>query len=103
MGKLTTFKCGATPNSIRPPPLHAHHLRPLREFGYAPGQNSNYLQANELDNLITLCPSCHRRVESAQRTRSALSGLAHALGNIAPLYLMCDPRDIATVVSSKII
>ncbi len=88
-------------NAAAPPPLHVHHLRSFREFGYAPGQNSNYLQANELDNLITLCPSCHRRVESVQRTRSALGGLAHALGNIAPLYLMCDPRDIATLAESR--
>jgi DEAD/DEAH box helicase domain-containing protein len=80
---------------------HVHHIRPFRDFGYIRGQNDNYRLANDLDNLITLCASCHRRVEMAQRTVSALSGLAHALGNIAPLHLMCDPRDIAQLVESK--
>ncbi|HKZ70771.1 MAG TPA: DUF1998 domain-containing protein, partial [Anaerolineales bacterium] len=76
-------------------------LRPFREFGYMRGQNENYTLANELDNLLTLCPSCHHKVETAQRAVSALGGLAHALGNIAPLYLMCDPRDIGSLVESK--
>ena len=26
--------------------------------------------------------------------RSGLAGLAYALGNLAPFYLMCDPRDL---------
>ncbi len=80
---------------------HVHHLRPFREFGYARGENENYLQANDLDNLITVCPSCHAKIETATRTKSALSGLAHAMSNLAPLHLMCDPRDIATLVEWK--
>ncbi|MEK7786468.1 MAG: HNH endonuclease, partial [Chloroflexota bacterium] len=80
---------------------HVHHLRPFREFGYARGENENYKLANELDNLITLCPSCHHKVESVNRAKSALGGLAHALGNLAPLYLMCDPRDLSSLVESK--
>jgi DEAD/DEAH box helicase domain-containing protein len=27
--------------------------------------------------------------------------LAHALGNLAPLYLMCDPRDIGIVTEQR--
>ncbi len=80
---------------------HVHHLRPFREFGYVRGENENYKLANELDNLLTLCPSCHRQVESVNRTKSALGGLAHALGNLAPLYLMCDPRDLSSLVEAK--
>lgn len=109
-------ECGAAEPPSRPSPIgdapmgegagggrqhHIHHIRPFREFGYTRGQNENYKLANELDNLITLCPSCHRRVETAQRAVSALGGLAHALGNIAPLYLMCDPRDIGSLVEAK--
>ncbi|HLB49419.1 MAG TPA: DEAD/DEAH box helicase [Anaerolineales bacterium] len=95
-------ECGAVEPTPPPPPQHhVHHLRPFREFGYARGQNENYKLANELDNLITLCPSCHHRVESVQRTVSALGGLANALGNIAPLYLMCDPRDISSLTESR--
>ena len=59
--------------------LHVHHIRPFREFGYVPGSNDSYLQANRLSNLITLCPSCHRQAEEGQRTRSALGGLAYVL------------------------
>ena len=51
----------------------------------------------KIDNLITLCPACHQRAESARGKRSALGGLAYALGNIAPLYLMCDPRDLGVL------
>jgi DEAD/DEAH box helicase domain-containing protein len=31
----------------------------------------------------------------------ALSGLANLLGNIAPLYLMCDPRDLGVYAQVK--
>ena len=36
--------------------LHVHHRQPLREFEY-------HSAANRLDNLVTLCPSCHPKVE----------------------------------------
>lgn len=71
-----------------------HHIKPFRTFGYVPGVNENYLQANVLENLITLCRACHRRAEAARGTQTALGGLAHALSNVAPLFLMCDPRDL---------
>ncbi len=74
--------------------LHVHHIRPFREYGYIAGENENYRAANKMDNLITLCPSCHRRAEAGQQTRSALGGLAYVLRNLAPLFLMCDPGDI---------
>lgn len=78
-----------------------HHIRPYREFGYVPGQNQAYLEANALDNLLTLCSRCHRRTEMAQRVRGALGGLAHALQQLAPLYLMCDPRDLGCAVDAR--
>jgi DEAD/DEAH box helicase domain-containing protein len=81
--------------------LHVHHVRPFREYGYVPGHNDTYLLANALDNLVTLCPSCHRRAEQGQQARSALGGLAYVLGNLAPLYLMCDPGDIQVSAESK--
>jgi DEAD/DEAH box helicase domain-containing protein len=80
--------------------LHVHHIRPFREYGYAPGENENYKLANQLDNLATLCPSCHRRAEAGQQTRSALSGLGYVLRNLAPLFLMCDPEDISVSAES---
>ncbi|MCP4360097.1 MAG: DEAD/DEAH box helicase [Chloroflexi bacterium] len=81
--------------------LHVHHIRPFREFGYIPDQNEYYREANQPDNLITLCPSCHRQAEAGQQTRSALGGLAYVLRNLAPLYLMCDPGDIEVVAESR--
>ncbi|HSM58908.1 MAG TPA: DEAD/DEAH box helicase [Candidatus Sulfomarinibacteraceae bacterium] len=98
--------CGAGPDtadeqSNRPQMLHVHHIRPFRDFGYVPGRNENYRQANRLENLITLCPSCHRRAEEGQRTRSALGGLAYVLRNLAPLYLMCDPGDIQVSAEAR--
>jgi DEAD/DEAH box helicase domain-containing protein len=64
-----------------------HHKIPFRSFFSAE-------QANQLTNLITLCPTCHHRSETAVRMRSGLAGLAYVLGQLAPLFLMCDSRDL---------
>jgi DEAD/DEAH box helicase domain-containing protein len=66
---------------------HVHHKIPFRMF-------ETTEQANQLVNLITLCMSCHRKVETAVRVRSGLAGLAFTLGNLAPLFLMCDIGDL---------
>jgi len=72
-----------------------HHMRPFRTYDYRPGRNANYVMANALPNLITLCPECHRRVEGAQAVQGTLDGLANLLRALAPLYVMCDAHDIA--------
>jgi DEAD/DEAH box helicase domain-containing protein len=64
-----------------------HHKIPFRTFASAE-------IANQLENLVTLCPNCHRRVETAVRVRSGLAGLGFVLGHLAPLFLMCDTRDL---------
>jgi DEAD/DEAH box helicase domain-containing protein len=92
-------QCGAPERDGRTHDVH--HIRPFREFGYVPGENRNDRLANQLDNLMTLCPTCHQRAEATRGARSALGGLGYALGNIAPLYLMCDPRDLGTVVEVR--
>jgi len=66
---------------------HVHHKIPFRMFESA-------VQANQLANLITVCNSCHRKIETAVRVRSGLAGLAFTLGNLAPLFLMCDIGDL---------
>jgi len=91
--------CGAPERAGRQHDVH--HLRPFREFGYVRGVNDNDEIANVLENLVTLCPACHHRAETARGVRTSLGGLAHALGNLAPLYLMCDPRDIGIVAEQK--
>jgi DEAD/DEAH box helicase domain-containing protein len=95
----TCRQCGAPQRGERQHDVH--HIRPFREFGFVPGANRNDRQANALDNLITLCPACHHRAEAARGARSALGGLAYALGNIAPLFLMCDPRDLGRLAEIR--
>ncbi|HCR72701.1 MAG TPA: ATP-dependent helicase [Anaerolineae bacterium] len=64
-----------------------HHKTPFRTFTSAE-------EANRLENLTTLCPSCHHKVEQNVRMRSGLAGLGFVLGNLSPLFLMCDARDL---------
>lgn len=64
-----------------------HHLVPFRSF-------HSIEEANRLENLVTLCPACHRRAETAVKVRTGLAGAAYTLGNLAPLFLMCDTGDI---------
>ena len=66
---------------------HVHHKIPFRTF---PSRE----QANQLDNLVTLCPNCHRRAEMNVKMRSGLAGAAYAFGQLAPFFLMCDTRDL---------
>lgn len=49
--------CGATDY------LHVHHIKPFATFNYITGYNDNYLKANRLSNLVTLCQCCHKPVE----------------------------------------
>jgi DEAD/DEAH box helicase domain-containing protein len=82
--------CGA-PESDRAHDVH--HKVPFRSFRDERGQIDMEL-ANRLENLMTLCPSCHHRVETAVRIHSGLAGLAYTLSQLAPLFLMCDTSDI---------
>jgi len=96
-------RCGAPESPNRQHDVH--HIRPLRLFLEEATHNgvdprTVYPQAHALNNLMTLCPSCHRRAETVVRTANAWGGLAHALHNLAPLFLMCDPRDIGVTFES---
>ena len=51
-------------------------------------------RANQQDNLVTLCPDCHRKAEQNVRMRSGLAGLGFVLGQLAPFFLMCDISDL---------
>ena len=68
-------------------PLHVHHIKPFRSF-------ASIETANQLQNLITLCPACHRQAETAVRVRSGLAGYSTLLHHLAPLLLMCADNDI---------
>lgn len=105
------FRCRLCNAAEAPDRQHdVHHIRPFRQFGAAagsgrqggpPGTGSiDHRAANALDNLITLCPSCHRVAERALGLHGGLSGLGHALGHVAPLFLMCDARDLGVSTES---
>ncbi len=89
-------QCGAPETPARQHDVH--HLTPFRTYGYVPGLNENYKIANRLSNLVLLCRACHLRIEAGVRVRSGLDGVAYAINNLAPLYLMCDPQDIGVHV-----
>jgi DEAD/DEAH box helicase domain-containing protein len=67
--------------------LHVHHKVPFKQF-------SDPAAANDPENLVTLCPACHRAAEQNYRVQSGLAGLAYLLRNIAPFHLMSDSNDI---------
>jgi len=81
------FTCQVCGSPERDRPHHVHHKRAFRTF-------SSSEEANQLDNLITLCPLCHRRAELNIRMRSGLAGLSYTIHNLAPLHLMCDQSDL---------
>lgn len=86
--KFTCQVCGAVEAGRQ---HDVHHKVPFRAF-------PSYVEANRLENLTTLCPSCHHKAEQNVRMRSGLSGVAYVLGNLAPLFLMCDAGDLGTHV-----
>jgi len=44
--------------------LGVHHLTPVREFYREAGdEEPDFTEVNALDNLVTLCVKCHRRIE----------------------------------------
>jgi len=71
-------------------PHHVHHKIPLRSF-------ASLDQANTLENLVTLCPSCHRKAELVVKIRSGLSGVRYVLSQLAPLFVMCDIEDLGAI------
>ncbi len=75
-----------------------HHKIPFRNFKTQNG--IDLIHAHRLDNLITLCPSCHHKAEQNVRMRSGLAGLGYVLSQLAPLFLMCDPGDLGLHVDA---
>ena len=73
---------------------HIHHKIPFKAF-------ISFEQANQLDNLITLCPTCHQRAELVIKMRSGLAGLSYVVQQISPLFLMCDSNDLGVYFDSQ--
>ena len=87
--------CGAAENGRQ---HDVHHKIPLRNFKMQNG--IDLAHAHRLDNLVTLCSSCHRKAEQNVRMRSGLAGLGYVLSQLAPLFLMCDPGDLGLHVDA---
>lgn len=84
-----------------------HHKIPFRAFTADERRREGlpvalaWQVANRLENLVTLCPSCHHKAEAGVRTRSGLGGAAALLEGVAPLFLMCDGRDLGVIVEPQ--
>jgi 5-methylcytosine-specific restriction endonuclease McrA/transcription elongation factor Elf1 len=52
--------CGITEDELEKT-IHVHHITPRKK--YITNGEIDHERANDLDNLITLCPSCHRKWE----------------------------------------
>jgi DEAD/DEAH box helicase domain-containing protein len=88
---FTCQSCGKVESSQE---FHVHHRVPFRQF-------QDQKAANRMDNLVTLCPVCHMKAEAVIRIRSGLSGCRYVLANLAPLFLMCDVRDLGSTIDPQ--
>ncbi len=82
--------CGRVESLI---PFHVHHKIPFRTF-------TSIEIANDLENLVTLCPDCHKLAESSIRIRSGLSGLRYLMANLSPLLVLCEGSDLGSHVDA---
>ncbi|NWF63478.1 MAG: DUF1998 domain-containing protein, partial [Chloroflexi bacterium] len=96
--KRDQFKCQVCGAEETRREHDVHHKIPFRAFIHRMASTIDFAaardQANSMENLTTLCHSCHRKVEQNVRIRSGLTGLGFVLGNLAPLFLMCDAGDL---------
>jgi DEAD/DEAH box helicase domain-containing protein len=74
--------------------LEVHHLVPFRRY-------ANADEANSPDNLLSLCPRCHRLAEQRVHMQSGLAALAYVIGNLAPFFVMCAQKDIGVHSEDK--
>ena len=84
------YRCRGCGQVLPADQLHVHHIKPFKTF-------TNPELANQISNLVSLCPACHQQAELSVRVRSGLAGACNALRNIAPLLVMCDREDLAVM------
>lgn len=88
------YQCQVCGKDGDAPLFHVHHKIPFRTY-------IDPQKANESENLITLCPLCHRQAEQNVRMRSGLSGLAYLFSQIATINLMCDSHDLGYLIEPE--
>ncbi|MFD1586271.1 HNH endonuclease [Halorientalis brevis] len=64
--------CGVTPDELDRNP-DVHHIIPVRV--YAESENHSTEDAHRLDNVISLCISCHRKADHGKIPRGRLRAL----------------------------
>jgi len=89
------FTCQSCGIPLNKSTLHIHHKIPVRTF-------SAVSKAHHPENLIALCPRCHKMAEMNQRIRSTLSGLGFGLKYLIPAFVRCSPGDIGFTSDKKI-
>ena len=90
--------CGTTAEELGRNP-DVHHIVPVRAFVETPVLTER--DAHTLDNVVSLCPSCHRRAEFGQVSREELrwrAGIA-ASGRTAHV---CGSKTVASPSSSAL-
>ncbi|NPV76784.1 MAG: DEAD/DEAH box helicase [Anaerolineae bacterium] len=92
--KRDGFQCQGCGALEQNQPFHVHHKIPFKLFALPE-------TANHPDNLITLCPRCHKAAELSVRVRSGLAGLSYLFHHLAPLFLMCDLNDLGSHIEYK--
>lgn len=50
--------------------MDVHHKIDFKKFDYVPGENDYYLNANQLNNLISLCYRCHLKITNERQRDS---------------------------------
>jgi len=88
--KRDQYRCQHCGIAERDKTHHVHHKTPFRNF-------ASHEDANQLNNLVTLCPACHKIAETAVKMKSGLSGVRHVLRYIAPLFVMSDINDLGAL------
>lgn len=64
--------CGKQANQEKWWQIHVHHKRKIRWFYDHEVQAIDYENANDLDNLVTLCKACHEAADSKLKGFSLL-------------------------------
>ncbi len=92
--KRDSFSCQACGCAEQDRAFDVHHIRPLKLF-------NRLSEANHPENLITLCPKCHRLAEQKVRVQGTLSGVAYVLRGIGPFLVMSDRSDLRVQADMK--
>jgi len=76
--------------------LHVHHIQPFKSF-------PNRETANQIQNLITLCPDCHHQAEIRVRIRSGMAGWILVLIMIQTDHWAAGNQRWSSLITSRVV